>query len=52
MSYKNNNTNSINNSLSISQSKKSDEELSKDIFIHILRINNSYNQKNNSQYLK
>ena len=39
MSYKNNNTNSINNSLSISQSKKSDEELSKDIFIHILRIN-------------
>ena len=39
MNYKNNNTNSINNSLSISQSKKSDEELSKDIFIHILRIN-------------
>ena len=34
-----NNNNSINNSLSISKSKKTDEELSKDIFIHILRIN-------------
>ena len=34
-----NNNNAINNSLSISKSKKTDEELSKDIFIHILRIN-------------
>ena len=34
-----NNNNSINNSFSISQRKKTDEELSKDIFIHILRIN-------------
>ena len=34
-----NNNNSNNNSFSISQRKKTDEELSKDIFIHILRIN-------------
>ena len=35
----NSNNNSNNNSLSISHFKKTDEELSKDIFIHILRIN-------------
>ena len=34
-----NNNNSNNNSFSISQRKKTDEELSKNIFIHILRIN-------------
>ena len=34
-----NNTNSNNSSFSLSQRKKTDEELSKDIFIHILRIN-------------
>ena len=42
MSFQNNiNSNSFsnNNSFSISQRKKTDEELSKDIFIHVLRIN-------------
>ena len=40
MSFRNNNNNFSNNSsFSISKSKRSDEELSKEIFIHILRIN-------------
>ena len=42
MSFQNNINNksfSNNNSFSISQRKKTDEELSKDIFIHVLRIN-------------
>ena len=39
MSFKFNNNNFSTNSLSISKSKKTDEELSKDVFVHILRIN-------------
>ena len=40
MSFRNNlNNNLSSSSLSFPKSKKTDEELSKDIFIHILRIN-------------